>query len=595
MISSRKGFPAGSALLIVAGLIFASGCGGDRDNTFDTRKALKASRAPTFRQIAPPPETSVLPAGLDSCAVYQETTCTEGTLQRCDLYDGRAAQWLDEPDPMLAQAYWYDRYYDLYHRMEGQTSDLVFTEPMWPGTPEAVWGAPERFHEYDGFGDGSGWTGTALWAAAARFHSTGTEADYGRMLDQLASMVFLYEANDIPGMLMRSHFAMLEEGAPPPTGHPGKAVTTFIEPCDWHFRYPLTEEHLASLPSYYTDGVEIAGTHYGATPLGMGDASVDMYVRSLPGLMLAYDMLGDGLEEQRLRSAIETEVPCTLRRLKKFRIRNLQSNPFFLDAIVSYLGTDRLILEPDDMDFSTLDSIYGYVMEQPNPDHMESFEVPCPDGLPTEVDPAYDLDASKWIEFFVRFADITQRMQRQGELPIAWILFVSVRGSDALYLTQWALAAHYFTGEARYLDFLDEMMAEIDYWPVVDTYGSFWSPKWCARHFGPSLLYPTLWNIQSRVSPEHDPVFWNTLAAFIAEESRYKELAQTNDALFGILYDNMVDEVIDPLGHAYALSMANMLREMGQIQVANKNEPRRNYDGMQRIRAERQVLVVPFE
>jgi len=464
--------------------------------------------------------------------------------------------------------------------MEGQHSDLKFIEtaPMWPGTPESVWSDPDNFLEYDGFGDGSGWTGTALWSAASRYLVTGTEADYARMLDHFQAMAFQYEANGIPGMLMRSHFAMLEEGAPAPAGNPGKAVTTYIEPDDWHFRYPLAGTYLERLPAYYTEGVEIGGLHYDVTPLWMGDASRDMYVRSLPGVMLAYDMLGRGPDEDRLRSVIETEIPCTLKRMKKMRISNLQSNPFFLDALTAYLGAARLRLEPGDIDFSSIDTIHAYVMEQPNPDNPEAFDTECPDDLPTEVDPAYDLDASNLIEFIIRFADIVMRMQREGDVPIAWIQFVSIRGADALFMTQWALAAHYLTGDPRYLDFLEGMMDEIEYWPVIDTFGSFWMPKWCRSHFAPSLLYPTLWNLQSRVSRKTYPGFWRRLGTAIMEEARYKELEQANDVFFGILYDNMVDETIDPRGHAYALEMVDMLRDMGQLQVADKFEPRRNYN-----------------
>ncbi len=568
------------ALLMVGALAcgpgLMQGCHSGDNETRD-EDGVEVEGVPVFGAVAPRPAGSVLPEGLTSCAVYKETACREGTVRRCELYNGIAGRWVEAPDPMLEQAYWYDRYYDLYHRMEGQYTDLEFTEPMWPGTPESVWGDPAYFREYDGFGDGSGWTGTALWAAAARYLATGTDADYARMLDHFESMAFLYEATGIPGMLMRSHFAMLEPGAPPPLGNPGKAVTNYIEPCDWHFRYPLAKRYLDRLPAYYRVGVEIEGTHYNVLPVWMGDASRDMYVRSLPGVMLAYDMLGEGPAEDRLRSVIEREIPCTLRRMKKMRITNIQSNPFLLEALAPYLGTGRVILEPDDMDFTKIDTLIGYVMEQPNPAHMGAFDAECPEGLPTEFDPAYDLDASNWMEFFVRFADIAMRMERQGRVPISWIQFVSVRGSDALYITQWALAAHYLTGDERYLDFVEGLMEEIDYWPVIDTYGSFWSPKWCRPHFGPSLLYPTLWNIQSRVSTTDFPAYWERLGTAIMEESRYKELEQTNDVFFGILYDNMVDADIDPRGHAYALEMAEMLRGMGQYQVPDKFEPRRNY------------------
>jgi hypothetical protein len=93
------------------------------------------------------------------------------------------------------------------------------------------------------------------------------------MLTQFDLMMFLYEADQIPGLLMRSHFAMLEEGAPKPVGHPGQAIATYSEPGDGHFRYPLAAEFLARLPAYSTQGVEINGVRYGTTPVWQGDVA----------------------------------------------------------------------------------------------------------------------------------------------------------------------------------------------------------------------------------------------------------------------------------------------------------------------------------
>ena len=56
------------------------------------------------------------------------------------------------------------------------------------------------------------------------------------------------------------------------------------------------------LPDYYLNGVDIDGTQYSTTPIVQSDASRDMYVRSLPGLMLAYDLLGEGQREDGLRA-----------------------------------------------------------------------------------------------------------------------------------------------------------------------------------------------------------------------------------------------------------------------------------------------------
>jgi hypothetical protein len=538
---------------------------------------------PVFSPAAYPPADSVLPASVTSCAVYQEEDCVGGTLRRCRIYDGAAKGWVANPDPMLEQMYWYDRYYDLYQRMEGQHSDVEFTEPQWPGTPESTWSQEQYFREYDGYGDAAGWTGTGLQSAAARYSETGTEADYDRMLEFFEDMMFLYEANDIPGLLMRSHFAMLEDGAPKPIGHWGKAVAPYHAPGSWHFRYPLEQEFLDRLPSYYTEGVQIPSwstnpaDHYDVTPVWMGDASRDMYVRSLPGTMLAYDLLGDGSREDELRTLVETEIPCSLNRLKKLKISNLQSSRLMIELVTWFLGADRIIGEPDDLDLTTVDTVIGYVMEQPNPDFMQAFDASCPADPPMEVDPAYDMDVENMGMFLLKLASLMYRSSRNGQVPVAWFLTPSVRGSDVVFMTQWGLAAHYLTGEEKYRGYVKSLMDENEYWPVIDLMNSFYSPKWCFPHFGPSLLYPSLWNMQIRVDPAVYPTYWTNLGTAIMEETRYKELEFANDAYFGILYDVMVDDSIDPDADDYAQEMVQMLRETGQYQVADKMEPRRNY------------------
>ncbi|MBM4352183.1 MAG: hypothetical protein FJ109_00060 [Deltaproteobacteria bacterium] len=531
---------------------------------------------PLFGPFPATPAGSPLPPGIVSCPVYRQTRCDDGLLSTCDLYDAAAGDWAASPDAYAEQIFWYDRYFDLYHRMEGQQSEFLYTEPMPPGTPESLWGAAEKVQTYTGHWDSAGWTGTALQAAAARYAMTGTEADYERMLSQLEAMMFMYEATGVPGLLMRCHYAMLPEGAPNPVGHPGKALIPYSPPEVWADRNPIPEGCLARLPAYYADGVDIQGTHYSTTPFWMGDASRDMYVRSLPGILLAYDFLGQGEREDKMRGDIRTYLPCTLKRLKKLRIVNLQKNSVIMEAIAAYFGKNSLHLDPGDLDLATLDTVIGYVMEEPRPDKPGTFDPACPDSLPMEVHPDYDFDASSE-DFMIRFLTTMARLG-QGEEPIAWILFPSVRGGDALYMLQWAQTGYYLLGDERFLDYARQLMEETEFWPVVDTMGSFWLPKWCKPHYGPSLAYPTFWNLQNRVDRTQFPVFWNKLATAVREEYRFKELVDANDCYFGVLYDSMVDDAIDPDAHAYASEMVAMLRETGQYQVDDPFEPRRSYN-----------------
>ena len=161
---------------------------GDIDHDRDGMIPLEV---PVFNSLGPAPERSVLPESITSCAIYQETRCESGLLERCMIYDGTDEIWVEEPAPLLEEIYWYDRYYDLYHQMEGQHAERYFTERISPGTPEEEWSRPEYFERLEGFGDASGWTGTVLQGAAARYQVTGTQADYDRMIELFESMAFL--------------------------------------------------------------------------------------------------------------------------------------------------------------------------------------------------------------------------------------------------------------------------------------------------------------------------------------------------------------------------------------------------------------------
>ena len=121
------------------------------------------------------------------------------------------------------------------------------------------------------------------------------------------------------------------------------------------------------------------------------------------------------------------------------------------------------------------------------------------------------------------------------------------------------------------------MQEEVDYWPVINLMGSFYTPKWCRPHFGPSLFYPTLWNMQQRIDPEQYPEYWGNLATAIFEETRHKDLEQANDFYFGILYHRMVDNQVDPEVGEYVTEMVTMLSETSQFGVDDRTEPRRNY------------------
>jgi len=550
------------------------------DDAVEAVDVVEAPGTPVFGAMASPPEGSVLPDTVASCALYRETRCESGTKRVCDIYDSKVGDWSVSPPAMTQQAFMFDRYYDLYHRVEGQAMDFRFTKPVPTGTPEAEWTKPEYFRKYDGYGDASGWSGTAMGGAAGRFRATGTDADYERMVTMLEEVLFQYEVNDIPGMLIRSHWAMLPEGAPDPIGNWARAVAHYRpdDGSDGHFTYAIAEKFHDRLPEYYLDGVDIEGAHYDTKPRFQGDASRDMYVRGLPGILMAFDLLGDGEREDGLREVIRTELPCTLNRLRKGRIYNLDQNQDIKETLLAYIGgnEDVMILEEGELEvFTALDELIFYAMEQPHPLHMDSFDASCPDGPPMEVDPRFELDAAS-DTFLLDMVAMLYRLTGEGEEPLAWAQYVSVRGADVLFVTQWALTAHYLTGDGRYLEFLLGLMDEIDYWGIVHTYGALQMPRWCSPHFGPSLLYPTLWNLLGRIDAKDFPDYWAKLAKVVKEEGKDKDMEGRNDAYWGVLYNRMADQASDPDCQAYVQQHVDLLATYG-MNPDDKLAPDRNY------------------
>ena len=533
---------------------------------------------PLFSSFVPDPPANPVPAGKTSCPVIAATTCVNGGLQTCALWDKAGDDWATSVAPMTEQAWYFDRFYDLYHQMNGQASDVDFTQPVLAGTAEAEWSKPEYFQRYDGIGDASGWTGTALWAAAARYSVTGTPADYQRMVERLGHMALLYEIMFVPGQLARSHFAMLPEGAPYPVGHWGKAISPHreMDGSGGHFGFPVPDELLDRVPDYYTQGVEIGGQTYPTLPRVQADASRDMYVRSLPGILLAYDLLADaGAEEDRLRDVLKAELPCTLNRLKRGRIINLQKNTEILTALTTYFAGTSLTLDPDDMDIGSLDELVFFVMEQPHPKYMDQFDVACPDGPQLEEDPEWVFDAAS-PTFLLDLIGLASAEQGGSEVPVAWSMHVTVRPSDLLFIMQWAMTAHYLTGNAAYAEFIAQLMDDVPVEGVMKLWGAFELPKYCAPHFAPSIAYPSLYNVLARVDKAQYADYWTLLSTVARTEGREKGDGKREDAFFGILYGRMVDEITDPTGADFVSAAVDALKTYGMNPDA-KLEPDRKY------------------
>ena len=151
-----------------------------------------------------------------------------------------------------------------------------------------------------------------------------------------------------------------------------------------------------------------------------------------------------------------------------------------------------------------------------------------------EVAPELDFDASDPL-FLLDFAQLAMREQRGGPVPIAFSMHISVRAGDVIFMTQWALTAHALTGDDAYLDFVSGMMTETDYWGALNLYGAFQLPKWCMSHYGPSLGYPSLYNLLARIDRTEHPIYWDAMARVAFSESRLKENGPREDAFFSHL------------------------------------------------------------
>ncbi len=369
---------------------------------------------------------------------------------------------------------------------------------------------------------------------------------------------------------------MLPPGAPRPEGHWGKAFSEYRPPVDGHFVFPDDEALHDQLPDYYTRGVEIHGHHFPTVPRVMADTSRDQYVRGFPGTLMAYDLLGDDERAQQLKATIEYQLPCTLNRLRRGRITSLTQAQNFQALLTTFLQGGAFSVEEDDLDLTEIDELVFFVMDQPHPDHVDQFDPTCPDGPPFVDDPALVMDAAA-PDFAPKFLALAAAEKKMADVPVVFSMHVTARTGDLMYVMQWALTAHYLTGDDVYLLFLEELLEELPTAGILDLYGAFTGPKYCAPHFAPSLTSPSVYNLLARLKKEDAPALWEGLAMMARDEMRYKTEGERRDPYFTILYDRMVDETIDPDKAEYVQTWGvDYLATYGMAD-GDKLEPDRSY------------------
>ncbi|MCB9477950.1 MAG: hypothetical protein H6684_05810 [Deltaproteobacteria bacterium] len=486
---------------------------------------------------------SILPNGVESCAVIAQTQCVGGVLKECAIYDTGEGEFADDPPAWLERIYYLDRYHDLYYQSENSGLNFETITGIEPGADEAVWSDPANFDEHQDWGDGAFYMGYQLMAASLRYAVTGTDADYARMVATLEKQLNNWRVTGVPGYMVRATAAMLDQGVSIPPHHPEYNLRTYKERSN-HVIYTVDPARYELIPDYYHEGVTIDETPYNTTPMMEGSPSLDAYSGALMGQQMAFDLLRE--EDSALADEIAQNVTCFLKRHKKLRITNLTDSPLGRAAVQYLTNASAFHPDPDDIDLSEVGTLIGYVQEAiPPPDaDTGSFIEGCPDTLPTEVDPDYDLDASAK-GFLGKLLALGNRLAGNGDAPIDFIYFVSHRGGDVGFLLNYALFAYHATGDQQYLDWIDSALVdEIDGLAVLNTAGSFYLPIFCNSWIGGDLIHPILYAALARVD---DDALAPALRRTLLEEFKNKLFATDNNAYFGLTYGAVMDASVDPL------------------------------------------------
>lgn len=425
----------------------------------------------------------------ESCGVYLEERCVNGSLERCEVFDTSTKTWPEELDPMVERAFLYDRWRDLYNSPDGQAVDRDFLGEVLPGTPEQEWGDPARFRSYDGSGDGGIWTGWATVAAILRYSQTGTRADYERMEQQVRDLVTMYDVTGVPGYLCRYHFLVMPEGGPKDADHIQRWEGSFLP--NHHDRLIPNPETIKNLPAIYTQGVpDGEGNLVKGTPMWHGRPSIDQNSGPMTALPMAYALLED--EELKAKSAYH--LTCYLKRLQRIEIINLQQNPELIEGLLAYFSVGELNLDPDDMDLTKIEKIVGYVQRQVNTLNEDTFDYSCPDHV--QMEPWRVIDAADDDHFLIDLLALINDMDTSAERvdTIDHYYWPSIRGGDAMHLMHLATMAYYMTGDEQYREFLyNELIGEIGTIGVANTAGAFNLPKWCKSYYGDQITFGPWW------------------------------------------------------------------------------------------------------
>jgi hypothetical protein len=530
---------------------------------------------PPLELKAPLPTPADPLAGTDkeSCPIFQDTRCVDGTLQACHVYDVTGQSFVADPDPLLKRVLLMERWRDKYGRPDGMTSERQFNVATPPGTPEAEWADPARFVSHEGMGDSGIWTGWTVVGDILRYSQTGTEADYARMEQGVKTLLTMYDVSGIPGYFIRYFFLLLPDGAPNTDQHVIRYASR-MGTMSHHYR-DVDPAALPQLDPIFTQGVpDGAGGFVKGRPMWNGRPSIDQNTGPMNALPMAWPMLRD----EELKQRIVTHLTCYLKRLQRIELRNLQQNPDLLASLTQFFNAGELQVDPGDIDLTKLDTIVAYVQRQVNTANDETLDKTCPDHV--QLEPWRVIDATG--EYFM--ADILELVNDMdtsagNENQIDHYYFPSIRGGDVIHLVHLAAMAYWFTGDEQYRSFLfDELLGNLKGMEVIFTTGAFDQDKFCSHFFGDQLTYGSWWVLLGML-PDSD--LKRDLQKAFYDEMYVHLLKSKGNADFYLM---MAGEVPDDLAPekaqalAYALAAVRSMGGNGFVDgLPVLDDPRRSY------------------
>lgn len=529
------------------------------------------------------PVSGPIPNPLDeitvkSCALYRQQTCDGGVSKRCVLYDTKAKQFVETPDPLLHRVLLYDRWYDLYHSPNGLRVDRLFNKGIAPGTDEAIWGSLENFARFGGAGDSALHAWPAIVSKALRYVLSGTEADYQRLEREVRRYLLLFQVTGIPGYLARAHLLYYDrsvaDGAPKTDQH---VIWYGDEQIPDHRDFVFDPTPLPQLPAAYTVGLKNGlGELEKGKPMWHGNPSIDSYTGATVALPFVYGLLRD----DGLKQLITTHLTCYLKRLRRIEVINIQQNPDVLAAINALIagGGYQLDLDPDDIDLSKQDTLVAYYLPSLNSESVASYDKSCPDTVALTPTRVIDAAAPTWQVELINVALDLQSSQSARKTSIDHIYVPSVRGGDAIHLMHLATIAYHLTGDEQYREFLyKELIGKLQADKVAQTTSALRVPDWCGSYYGDHITISPLWSLLTLLG---DGPLKTELQRVMEIEIWQKRARTLRSLKYNLFY---VAETPDSIATEKALALQQFLTDLpnlhgNSLDPVVKDDPRRNYD-----------------